>query len=100
MRTELIFQLCKWSGANIVIHNESEIVTFEQELCKGVITLMTVFSTRLYGNLTIVCISMVCSFSAAMISLKLPMVISKGLSLGYCDTEYFLVQRFIFSCHA
>jgi hypothetical protein len=52
---------------------------------------MTVFSTRLYGNLTIVCISMVCSFSAAMSSLKLPMVISKGLSLGYCDTEYFLV---------
>ena len=47
---ELIFQLCKWSGASVVIHNESEIVTFEEELCKDVITLMTVFTARLYGK--------------------------------------------------
>jgi putative resolvase len=47
---ELIFQLCKWSGANVIVHNESEVVTFEQELCKDVITLMTVFSARLYGK--------------------------------------------------
>ena len=47
---ELVFQLCKWSGANVVVHNESEVVTFEQELCKDVITLMTIFSARLYGK--------------------------------------------------
>ncbi|KGJ96822.1 IS607 family transposase [Thalassotalea sp. ND16A] len=47
---ELVFQLCKWSGANVVIHKEEEVVTFEQELCKDVITLMTVFSARMYGK--------------------------------------------------
>jgi len=47
---ELVFQLCKWSGASVVIHKEPETMTFEQELCKDVITLMTVFSARLYGK--------------------------------------------------
>ena len=47
---ELIFQLCKWSGAAVIIHNEAQPVTFEEELCKDVITLMTVFSARLYGK--------------------------------------------------
>ena len=44
---ELVFQLCKWSGANVIIHKEEEVVI---ELCKDVITLMTVFSARLYGR--------------------------------------------------
>ena len=47
---ELVFQLCKWSGANVIIHKEEEEVTFEQALCKDVLTLMTVFSARLYGR--------------------------------------------------
>jgi putative resolvase len=47
---ELVFQLCKWSGATVFIHNEAQIITFEEELCKDVITLMTVFSARLYGR--------------------------------------------------
>ena len=47
---ELIFQLCKWSGATVIIHNEAQIITFEEELCKDVLTLMTVFSARLYGR--------------------------------------------------
>lgn len=47
---ELIFQLCKWSGAAVIIHNEEQSVTFEEELCKDVLTLMTVFSARLYGK--------------------------------------------------
>jgi predicted site-specific integrase-resolvase len=47
---ELVFQLCKWSGANVVVHKEEEILSFEQELCKDVITLMTVFSARMYGR--------------------------------------------------
>ena len=47
---ELIFQLCKWSGAAVIIHNEEQIITFEEELCKDVLMLMTVFSARLYGR--------------------------------------------------
>ena len=47
---ELVFQLCRWSGCKVVIHNDSEPVSFEQELVKDVITLMTVFSARLYGR--------------------------------------------------
>jgi len=47
---ELVFQLCKWSGAAVIIHNEAQIITFEEELCKDVITLMIVFSARLYGK--------------------------------------------------
>jgi putative resolvase len=34
----------------VIIHNEAQPVTFEEELCKDVITLMTVFSARLYGK--------------------------------------------------
>lgn len=47
---ELVFQLCQWSGAKVIIHNEEQVVSFEQELCRDVITLMTVFSARLYGK--------------------------------------------------
>ena len=47
---ELVFQLCRWSGCKVVIHNESEIISFEQELVNDVITLMTVFSARMYGR--------------------------------------------------
>lgn len=47
---ELIFQLCRWSGCRVIIHNEEQTVSFEQELCKDVLTLMTVFSARLYGK--------------------------------------------------
>jgi len=46
----LVFQLCKWSGTTVFIHNEAQVVTFEEELCKDVLTLMTVFSARLYGR--------------------------------------------------
>ena len=28
---ELVFQLCKWSGATVIIHNEAQTVTFEEE---------------------------------------------------------------------
>jgi putative resolvase len=47
---ELVLQWCQWSGANVVIHKEEDVVSFEQELCKDVITLMTVFSARMYGR--------------------------------------------------
>ena len=47
---ELVFQLCRWSGAEVVVHKEEKTVSFEAELCKDVITLMTVFSARMYGR--------------------------------------------------
>ncbi|WED22792.1 hypothetical protein L3Q72_05205 [Vibrio sp. JC009] len=47
---ELIFQLCQWSGTKVIIHKEEKEISFEQELCRDVITLMTVFSARLYGK--------------------------------------------------
>ena len=47
---ELIFQVCRWAGTDVVILEDPEVVSFEEELCKDVLTLMTVFSARLYGK--------------------------------------------------
>jgi putative resolvase len=47
---ELVFQLCSWAGTAVIIQDEEQSVTFEQALCKDVLTLMTVFSARLYGK--------------------------------------------------
>ena len=47
---EIIFQICRWVGTDVVILEEPEVISFEEELCKDVLTLMTVFSARLYGK--------------------------------------------------
>lgn len=47
---ELVFQVCRWAGTDVVVLDESKTVTFEEELCQDVLTLMTVFSARLYGS--------------------------------------------------
>jgi putative resolvase len=47
---ELVFQICRWAKKDVVIYNEAAPKTFEEELCKDVITLMTVFNARLYGK--------------------------------------------------
>ena len=47
---ELIFQVCQWAGTDVVILDDSKEIPFEQELCQDVLTLMTVFSARLYGK--------------------------------------------------
>ena len=47
---EIIFQVCQWAGTDVIILEEPEVVSFEEELCKDVLTLMTVFSARLYGK--------------------------------------------------
>lgn len=47
---ELVFQLCRWAGTAVIVQDEDQSVSFEQELCKDVLTLMTVFSARLYGK--------------------------------------------------
>jgi len=47
---ELVFKLCQWFNVDVVIVNAKEDESFEVELTKDVITLMTVFSARLYGK--------------------------------------------------
>uniref|UniRef100_UPI0018E9219B recombinase family protein n=1 Tax=Halovibrio salipaludis TaxID=2032626 RepID=UPI0018E9219B len=47
---ELIFQICRWAGTDVVILDDDQNVSFEQELTQDVLTLMTVFSARLYGK--------------------------------------------------
>ena len=51
---ELVFQLCRWAGTAILVQEEeveaAVELPFEQALCQDVLTLMTVFSARLYGK--------------------------------------------------
>ena len=47
---ELIFQACRWAGTDVIILDDEQSVSFEQELTQDVVTLMTVFSARLYGK--------------------------------------------------
>lgn len=48
--TEIVYLMCKWMHTEIVILDDPQDVTFETELVRDVITLMTVFSARLYGR--------------------------------------------------
>ena len=47
---ELVFYWCKQFNVSIKILDDPETEAFETELVKDVITLMTVFSARLYGK--------------------------------------------------
>ena len=47
---ELIFHLCTLFGVKVRLVDEAISISFEEELTKDVITLMTVFSARLYGR--------------------------------------------------
>jgi putative resolvase len=47
---ELIFKLCQWFAIDVIILHEKINKAFEVELAEDVITLMTVFSARLYGK--------------------------------------------------
>jgi putative resolvase len=46
---ELIFTLCEVRQVEVVIINQGEDVSFEEELAKDVLEIITVFSARLYG---------------------------------------------------
>ena len=46
---ELVFTLCELQGIEIVIINQGEQPTFEEELAQDVLEIITVFSARLYG---------------------------------------------------
>jgi putative resolvase len=46
---ELIFALCQACQVEVIIINQGDDVSFEEELAKDVLEIITVFSARLYG---------------------------------------------------
>ena len=48
--SEIIFQLCKWKGVEVCILEKELDKSFEQELTQDIISLMVVFTARLYGR--------------------------------------------------
>ena len=49
VRFGLVFGLCELQGVEVVIINAGEQPSFEEELAKDVLEIITVFSARLYG---------------------------------------------------
>jgi predicted site-specific integrase-resolvase len=47
---ELVFMLCEARDVEVVIINQGEELSFEQELAQDVLEIITVFSARLYGS--------------------------------------------------
>jgi len=47
---ELVFALCEHKGIEVVIINQGDQPSFEQELAQDVLEIITVFSARLYGS--------------------------------------------------
>ena len=47
---ELIFAICECKNVEVVIINKGHDTTFEEDLTKDVLEIITVFSTRLYGS--------------------------------------------------
>jgi putative resolvase len=47
---ELVFSLCEARQVEVVILNQGEDTTFEEDLAKDVLEIITVFSARLYGS--------------------------------------------------
>jgi predicted site-specific integrase-resolvase len=47
---ELVFAICEIKNVEIVILNHGEDTTFEEDLAKDVLEIITVFSARLYGS--------------------------------------------------
>lgn len=47
--SELIFSLCEQFGIEVIIINKGEAASFEDELVKDLLEIITVFSARLYG---------------------------------------------------
>lgn len=47
---ELVFALCEARAVEIVILNQGEDTSFEEDLAKDVLEIITVFSARLYGS--------------------------------------------------
>lgn len=47
---ELVFSMCEAKQVEVVILNQGEDTTFEEDLAKDVLEIITVFSARLYGS--------------------------------------------------
>ena len=47
---ELVFAICEAKSVEVVILNKGEDTTFEEDLAKDVLEIITVFSARLYGS--------------------------------------------------
>lgn len=47
---ELVFAICEAKGVEVVILNQGEDTTFEEDLASDVLEIITVFSARLYGS--------------------------------------------------
>lgn len=47
---ELIFALCEAKNIEVVLMNQAEDLSFEEELAQDVLEIITVFSARLYGS--------------------------------------------------
>lgn len=47
---ELVFAICEAKNVEVVILNQGEDTTFEEDLAKDVLEMITVFSARLYGS--------------------------------------------------
>ncbi len=47
---ELVFAICEAKGVEVVILNQGEDTTFEEDLAEDVLEIITVFSARLYGS--------------------------------------------------
>ena len=47
---ELVFAICEAKNVEVVIVNRGEDTTFEEDLAKDVLEIITVFSARLYGS--------------------------------------------------
>jgi putative resolvase len=48
--SELIFSLCEAKQIEVVVINQGEPLSFEEELAQDVLEIITVFSARLYGS--------------------------------------------------
>jgi putative resolvase len=47
---ELVFAICEMKGIEIVLINQNDESSFEEELAADVLEIITVFSARLYGS--------------------------------------------------
>lgn len=48
--SELIFSLCESQGIDVIIVDKVDQPSFEEELAKDVLKIITVFSAKLYGS--------------------------------------------------
>ncbi|SPX86964.1 Uncharacterised protein [Moraxella ovis] len=47
---ELVFAICEARNVEVIIINQGENLSFEEELAQDVLEIITVFSARLYGS--------------------------------------------------